>query len=142
MVSVILDTGATTCCIDKNAVPKEALEENSYTVFFNGINSRQASNMKLKNDSMKIGENQFRIPFTYSFDMGMKDGIQMLIVCNFIRAMYGGVGMEGNTITLHKNVTTIDTRPNTEVSAPIIQELGLTGEEYIVIQKLVYYNLD
>ncbi|THG10530.1 hypothetical protein TEA_000099 [Camellia sinensis var. sinensis] len=36
----ILDTGATTCVVDSESVPAEALEENTYTVEFNGINSK------------------------------------------------------------------------------------------------------
>ncbi|KAF3781246.1 hypothetical protein EJ110_NYTH30613 [Nymphaea thermarum] len=40
----ILDTGATTCCIDENSVPKEALEDNTFTVQFTGVNSKQSAN--------------------------------------------------------------------------------------------------
>ncbi|KAF3785197.1 hypothetical protein EJ110_NYTH18675 [Nymphaea thermarum] len=36
-VRAILDTGATTCCIDENSVPKEALEDNTFTVQFTGV---------------------------------------------------------------------------------------------------------
>ncbi|KAG6496956.1 hypothetical protein ZIOFF_044836 [Zingiber officinale] len=32
-VNAILDTGATSCCIDKRSVPAQALEENSYTIW-------------------------------------------------------------------------------------------------------------
>ncbi|GMP74633.1 hypothetical protein CsSME_00032001 [Camellia sinensis var. sinensis] len=48
----ILDTGATTCVVDADSVPEEALEENTYTVEFNGINSKSKANKKLKNQEM------------------------------------------------------------------------------------------
>nr|UNA88853.1 polyprotein [Jujube mosaic-associated virus] len=118
-VSAILDTGATACCIDKGSVPEDALEENSYTVYFNGVNSRQAANWKLKGGQMQIGENKFKIPFTYSFNMNLGDGIQMIIGCNFIRAMQGGIRIEGNQVTFYKQLTTIET---TMSAGPCIQE--------------------
>nr|BDT80144.2 P3 [Jujube associated badnavirus] len=129
-ISAILDTGATACCIDKGSVPKEALEENSYTVFFNGINSRQGANWRLKGGQMQIGENKFRIPFTYSFDMNLGDGIQMIIGCNFIRGMQGGVRIEGQQVTFYKNLTTIETSLSagacaTECDPTVIADLAI-----------------
>ncbi|KAJ4791359.1 polyprotein [Rhynchospora pubera] len=86
-IQAILDTGATVCCVDQNAVPKEALEPSAYPIQINGVNSSQIANQKLKGGMMAIEENSFRIPFTYAFPMEQRDGIQMLIGCNFIRAM-------------------------------------------------------
>ncbi|KAI0518921.1 hypothetical protein KFK09_006358 [Dendrobium nobile] len=56
---------------------------------------------------MVIGDQQFRIPYTYAFPMKIGEDIQMLIGCNFIRAMHGGVRIEGDEVTFYKNVTTI-----------------------------------
>ena len=106
----ILDTGATTCVLDADSVPEEALEENTYTVEFNGINSKSKANKKLKGGKMYIGDNWFRIPYTYSFPFKLGGRIQMIIGCNFIRAMYGGVRIEGDNVTFYKNVITIQTR--------------------------------
>ncbi|GMN75658.1 hypothetical protein TIFTF001_056865, partial [Ficus carica] len=105
VVRAILDTGATTCCVDQNSIPQEALEENTYLVRFSGVNSTMTANKKLKGGRMYIGKNVFRIPYTYSFPIKMEDGVQMIVGCNFIRAMYGGVRIEGNTVTFYKNLT-------------------------------------
>ncbi|ATZ69463.1 ORF3 polyprotein [Cacao swollen shoot CE virus] len=109
-VKAILDTGATTCCIDINSVPKEAIEQNTFLVQFRGINSQQQVDKKLKYGRMTISDHQFRIPYCYAFPLNLGDGIQMILGCNFIRNMYGGVRLEGNAITFYKNVTTIQSR--------------------------------
>lgn len=133
-INAILDTGATSCCVDKRSVPKEALEENSYTVVINGVNSKQAANWKLKNGQMVIGENKFRTPFTYSFDMTLGEGIQMVLGCNFIRSMHGGVRIEGNTLTFYKNITAITTK---QEALSTLAELEMEEEEYLRIQEQV-----
>ncbi|KAJ1698241.1 hypothetical protein LUZ63_006753 [Rhynchospora breviuscula] len=79
-IQAILDTGATVCCVDQNAVPMEALEPSAYPIQINGVNSSQIANQKLKGGMMAIEENKFKIPFTYAFPMEQRDGIQMLIV--------------------------------------------------------------
>ena len=90
---------------------------------------------------MMIGDNSFRIPYTYAFPMKLGDDIQMIIGCNFIRAMQGGVRIEGNTITFYKNLTTINTLPYVPVTAAI-EELELEEEDYIQIQELVLYSAE
>ncbi|XP_042386968.1 uncharacterized protein LOC121978734 [Zingiber officinale] len=135
-VNAILDTGATSCCIDKKSVPSQALEKNSYTVMINGVNSRQAANWKLKGGQMMIGENKFRIPFTYSFDMTLGEGIQMVLGCNFIRSMQGGLLIEGNQATFYKNVTTIATNQSATTA---IEELELNEDEYLEIQEKIFF---
>lgn len=109
-LNAILDTGATTCVVDSDSVPPEALEDNTYTVEFNGINSKSKANKKLKGGKMYIGDNWFRIPYTYSFPFHLGGRIQMIIGCNFIRSMHGGVRIEGDSVTFYKNVITIQTR--------------------------------
>jgi hypothetical protein len=91
---------------------------------------------------MVVGENKFRIPFTYSFPIGMSthDGIQMLIGCNFIISMQGGLRIEGNTITFYKNVTVVQTTTETVTQAVAIDELGLDEIEYITIQEALYHQ--
>ncbi|XP_042406400.1 uncharacterized protein LOC121996478 isoform X1 [Zingiber officinale] len=46
-VHAILDTGATTCCIDQGSIPIEAIEDNTFVVNFSGINSKTTANKKL-----------------------------------------------------------------------------------------------
>ncbi|CAL5390053.1 unnamed protein product [Camellia sinensis] len=118
----ILDTGATTCVVDSDSIPEEALEENTYTVEFNGINSRSKANKKLKGGKMYIGDNWFRIPYTYSFPFSLGGRIQMIIGCNFIRSMYGGVRIEGDNVTFYKNVITIQTRQSVNLLEELEEE--------------------
>ncbi|ATZ69530.1 ORF3 polyprotein [Cacao bacilliform Sri Lanka virus] len=131
----ILDTGATSCCCNLQAIPKEALEQLNYKVNFKGVNSQQDACKRIKNGEMKIGENRFRIPLIYALDMNQQDGIQLLIGCNFIRSMQGGLRIEGNTITFYKNVTTIETSQSTEII-----QLNEVTEEYFLIKEMVHYN--
>ncbi|KAJ4795173.1 polyprotein [Rhynchospora pubera] len=136
-----LDTGATVCYVDQNAVPKEDLEPSAYPIQINGVNSSQIANQKLKGGMMAIEENRFRIPFTYAFPMEQRDGIQMLIGCNFIRAMQGGLRIEGQMVTFYKNVTTIATKVDAEVAASAaIEELELSELEYFEIQRITAYS--
>ncbi|ATZ69467.1 ORF3 polyprotein [Cacao swollen shoot Ghana J virus] len=109
-VKAILDTGATTCCVDINAVPKDAIEQNTFLVQFRGINSQQQVDKKLKYGRMTISDHHFRIPYCYAFPLTLGDGIQMILGCNFIRNMYGGLRIEGNQITFYKNITTINSK--------------------------------
>ena len=90
---------------------------------------------------MMIGDNSFIIPYTYAFPMKLGDDIQMIIGCNFIRAMQGGVRIEGNMVTFYKNLTTINTLPYVPVTAAI-EELQLEEEDYIQIQELVLYSAE
>ncbi|XP_028071403.1 uncharacterized protein LOC114273791 [Camellia sinensis] len=126
----ILDTGATTCVVDADSVPEEALEENTYTVEFNGINSKSKANKKLKGGKMYIGDNWFRIPYTYSFPFKLGGRIQMIIGCNFIRAMYGGVRIEGDNVTFYKNVITIQTRQSVNLLEELEEEEDFTVDHY------------
>ncbi|ATZ69486.1 ORF3 polyprotein [Cacao swollen shoot Ghana N virus] len=109
-VKAILDTGATTCCINIDSVPKSAIEQNTFLVHFKGINSSQTVDKKLKFGKMLISGHHFRIPYCYAFPLKLGDGIEMILGCNFIRGMYGGLRIEGTTVTFYKNVTTIQTR--------------------------------
>ncbi|KAF3771976.1 Polyprotein P3 [Nymphaea thermarum] len=136
-VRAILDTGATTCCIDENSIPKDALEDNTFTVQFTGVNSQQNANKKLKRGQMAIGENQFRIPYTYAFPMSLGGEIQLIIGCNFIRAMQGGLRIEGDIITLYKGVTTINTQQQAVISS-LAEEID--DLEYIQTQESVLYT--
>ncbi|KAJ4762433.1 polyprotein [Rhynchospora pubera] len=139
-VQAILDTGATVCCVNQEIVPQEALEPSAYPIQINGVNSTQIASLKLKNGSMLIESNRFRIPFTYSFSMGKKEGVQMLIGCNFIRSMQGGLRIEGQNVTFYKNITTIATTTDPEMVQAAIPELDLTGLEYIEVREAVAYH--
>ncbi|XP_042375935.1 uncharacterized protein LOC121969765 isoform X1 [Zingiber officinale] len=135
-LKAILDTEATTCCVDQRSVPKEALERNTFVVSFSRIDSQQTANMKLKNGRMIIGDNTFHVPYTYSFPMVLGDNIQFIIGCNFIRAMQGGLRIEGNTVTFYKNLTTINTLSSVHAA---IEELEMDEDEYIQIKEMVHF---
>lgn len=136
-IKAILDTGATSCCINKGSVPANAIESSAFEATFSGVNSMQTAKEKLKGGQMEVEENTFRIPYTYVFPMDMTDGIEMLIGCNFIRSMHGGLRIEGDYITLYKNITRINTSQDVLVSAKAIAELDLDEDEYL---EQVYYS--
>ncbi|KAJ3691568.1 hypothetical protein LUZ61_020732 [Rhynchospora tenuis] len=98
-VQAILDTGATVCCIDEQAIPAEAMEPSAYPIQINGVNSQQTANKKLKGG------------------------------CNFIRAMQGGLRIEGQMVTFYKNVTTIATKSESfrEKFKPLLDRLKEQG---------------
>ncbi|KAG6472962.1 hypothetical protein ZIOFF_070442 [Zingiber officinale] len=110
-VQTILDTGATKCCICKEALPQNAFEEISYKVVFSGINSQQETKKK----------------------MSLKDEIQMLLGCNFIRTVAGGLRIEGSEITFYRSITIISTTPEVNISAYAIPELEMEEDEFITL---------
>ncbi|KAI0522510.1 hypothetical protein KFK09_004889 [Dendrobium nobile] len=65
----MVDTSATSCYVNTRDVPEAAREELSYQVSFNGVNLISQSQIQVKNGTMIIGENKFRIPLIYCFDM-------------------------------------------------------------------------
>ncbi|KAJ1687206.1 hypothetical protein LUZ63_018596 [Rhynchospora breviuscula] len=126
---------------DQNAIPKEALEPSAYSIQINVVNSSQIANQKFKGGMMAIEENRFHIPFTYAFPMEQRDGIQMLIGYNFIRAMQAGLRIEGQMVTFYKNITTIATKVDAEmVASAVIEELNLSKLEYFEIQRIASYS--
>ncbi|KAF3780775.1 Polyprotein P3 [Nymphaea thermarum] len=86
---------------------------------------------------MTIGENQFKIPYTYAFPMHLGGEIQMIIRCNFIRAMQGGLRIEVDVITFYKNVTVINTQQQAIISS-FTEEID--DLEYIQLQEAVIYT--
>lgn len=133
-VNAILDTGATTCCINEEGLPKEILEENTFVVNLTGANSEMVARKKLKGGVMRIGDNIFRIPYTFAFPLRLGGGEQFIIGCNFIRAMDGGVRIEGDTVTFYKNVTSIQTQQQVP-KILALEELEMDEEEYIELQQ-------
>nr|AWK49042.1 ORF3 [Taro bacilliform CH virus] len=138
-IHAILDTGASTCCINAKAVPENAVEDSPFLASFSGINSKVSTSKRLRYGKMIIGENIFRIPYTYVFPMKLGDDIQMILGCNFIRAMQGGVRIEGDIVTFYKNVTQIQTQQTVPIIAAI-EELELEEEEYISIASICAYG--
>lgn len=78
-INAILDTEATKCCIDTKSVRAEALEDNKWPITIWGVASQTITTKKLKDGYMTVGGNHFSIPFTYSMDMKVVNGIQMLL---------------------------------------------------------------
>ncbi|GJS49358.1 RNA-directed DNA polymerase [Tanacetum coccineum] len=138
--TAIIDTGASTCCINKKVIPEDALEPLTQTVFFNGLNSRQQATHKIKQGSFLIKGNKFKIPLIYAFDMHDSNGIEMLIGANFLRSMKGGIRIEGDEITIYKKVTKIKTSNQTEVAKVAITELEVSEEEFMNINESIYFN--
>jgi hypothetical protein len=68
---------------------------------FKGLNSTQEARMKVKPGKMSIGGHSFKTPFIWCLNMTMPN-IDMLIGCNFIRAMEGGLRLEGLEVTFYK----------------------------------------
>ncbi|GKD08163.1 Orf y [Tanacetum coccineum] len=140
--TAIIDTGASTCCINKKVIPEDALEPLTQTVFFNGLNSRQQATHRIKQYSFLIEGNKFKIPLIYAFDMNDINGIKMLIGANFLRSMKGGIQIEGDEITIYKKVTRFKTSNQTEVAEVAITELEVSEEEFMEINESIYFNLD
>ncbi|GKA34979.1 RNA-directed DNA polymerase [Tanacetum coccineum] len=124
----IIDTGASSCFINKEVVPKEALELLTYSINVNGLNSKQPAEHKVKAGTFAIEGNKFRIPLIYAFDMKINDGIQVLIGTNFIRAMQGGIRIEGDAITIYKKVTKFKTTNQAKITQVAIEELEMVSE--------------
>ncbi|GKB65245.1 RNA-directed DNA polymerase [Tanacetum coccineum] len=124
----IIDTGASSCFINKEVVPKEALELLTYSINVNGLNSKQPAEHKVKAGTFAIEGNKFRIPLIYAFDMKINDDIQMLIGTNFIRAIQGGIRIEGDEITIYKKVTKFKTTNQAKITQVAIEELEMVSE--------------
>ncbi|KAD5508025.1 hypothetical protein E3N88_15728 [Mikania micrantha] len=139
-VKAIIDTGATSCCVNTTAVPKEALEDINRVIYFNGLNSRQPSRQRIKYGNFRIEGNKFRIPLIYALEMRTGDRIDMLIGTNFTRSMNGGIRIEGDEVTLYKKVTRIRTNPTIEISAAAIKELDMDEELYQELQEMVFFS--
>ncbi|GJX14306.1 Orf y [Tanacetum coccineum] len=136
--TTIIDTGASTCCINKKVVPEEALEPLTQFVFFNGLNSRQQATHRLKQGSFLIEGNKFKIPLIYAFDMHDNNGIEILIGDNFLRSMKRGIRIEGDEITIYKKVTKIKTSDQTKFAKIAITELKHQG--YIGAEPLKHWK--
>nr|GEU79030.1 ORFIII-like polyprotein [Tanacetum cinerariifolium] len=136
--TAIIDTGASSCCINKKVIPEEALEPLTQIVLFNGLNSRQQTTHRIKQGSFLTERNKFKIPLIYAFDMRDNNGIKMLIGANFLRSIKGGIRIEGDEITIYKKVTKIKTSNLTEVAE--IAELEVSKEEFLEINESIYFN--
>ncbi|BBL52464.1 hypothetical protein QKP79_gp3 [Aucuba ringspot virus] len=107
-VNAIVDTGCTCCCINSAKVPEPAQEDAKITQRVAGINSTTVVTKRLRNGKMILAGQEFYTPYISVFPMGLAN-IDMLIGCNFIRAMKGGLRFEGTEITFYKTVTRIQT---------------------------------
>ncbi|GKB41944.1 Orf y [Tanacetum coccineum] len=137
----IIDTGASSCFINKEVVPEEAMELLINPINVNGLNSQQPAKHKIKGGNFAIEGNKFRIPLIYAFDMKINDGIQMLIGTNFIRAMQGGIRIEGDEITIYKKITKFKTSNQAEICQVAIDELEMDELEYqATVEESVFHQ--
>nr|QUQ60708.1 polyprotein [Cacao mild mosaic virus] len=109
-VKALLDTGAPCCNIKKEFVPMDAVEQCNYPVLIHGVNSTLEVNQKLKQGKFIIGSQEYRLPHTYVLPMNknLVTDMQMIIGCNFIRSLHGGVRIEGNEVTFYKYLTKLE----------------------------------
>nr|GEZ67590.1 putative polyprotein [Tanacetum cinerariifolium] len=135
-----LKGGVSSCFINKEVVPKEALELLTYSINVNGLNSQQPAKHKIRAGTFAIEGNKFRIPLIYAFDMKINDGIKMLIGTNFIRAMQGGIRIEGDEIMIYKKVTKFKTTNQAEITQVAIDELEMDELEYQATTKKVAFH--
>ncbi|GJU82392.1 hypothetical protein Tco_1284757 [Tanacetum coccineum] len=71
----------------------------------------------------------------------INDGIQMLIGTNFIRAMQGGIRIEGDEITIYKKITKFKTSNQAEICQVAIDELEMDELEYqATVEESVFHQ--
>uniref|UniRef100_A0A8F8XBN9 RNA-directed DNA polymerase n=1 Tax=Rubus yellow net virus TaxID=198310 RepID=A0A8F8XBN9_9VIRU len=134
-VRAVIDTGCTCTCINSKKVPKEALEEAKYQMNFAGVNSTGETRLKMKNGKMIVSGSDFYTPYIAAFPMELPD-VDMLIGCNFLRAMKGGVRLEGTEVTIYKKVTTIQTTLEPQ-KISLLRAEAEAGEE---LERMYYAN--
>ncbi|AVA17861.1 polyprotein [Birch leaf roll-associated virus] len=131
----VLDTGATCCCVKLSALPEEAIMDSAMVSNFNGINSSQVARKRMKPGKMIIEGHSFKAPFIWAIQM-TTFGIDMLIGCNFLRAMEGGLRIEGLEVTFYKNVTTIKTTMEPEKILAVEEEESL---EFLELEEQAFH---
>lgn len=110
-LKALLDTGATKSCITMSKVPKEFLEDTKYMVRISGVNSETIIDKRVKEGAKLLVEgNSFKLPLTYVGNLDLGEHTQMLIGCNFIQSLVGGLRLEGKTVTFYKNIASIQTQ--------------------------------
>lgn len=107
-VNAVIDTGCTCCCLNIGKVPKDALEDAKIIQNVSGVNSTTRVTKKLKQGKMILADQEFYTPYISVFEMSIPK-IDMLIGCNFIRAMKGGIRIEGTEVTFYKTITRLQT---------------------------------
>ncbi|ACS44708.1 ORF3 protein [Sugarcane bacilliform Guadeloupe D virus] len=142
-LNAIVDTGATTCVVREARLTEKMLEESPVNVTLRGMNSISRASKVVKQGKIWIGEQYFRTPRTFALDISLSGGIDMILGCNFIRSLEGGVRIEGNDITFYKLVTSVRTQREAHQVAAI-EELDLNEDEYYDIaisdQEKAYIN--
>ncbi|KAJ8458737.1 hypothetical protein OPV22_031663 [Ensete ventricosum] len=142
-LNAIVDTGATTCVVRESKVDKKMMEDSPVNVTLRGMNSTSKASKVIKQGKIWIGDQYFRTPRTFALDISLSEGIDMILGCNFIRALEGGVRIEGDTVTFYKLVTNIKTQREAHQVAAI-EELDLNEDEYYDIalseQEKAYIN--
>nr|AFO11492.1 polyprotein [Sugarcane bacilliform virus] len=107
-LTALLDTGATRSCVNQAFVENKLLQDTRFRVKISGVNSTTYLSKQIK-DGAKLwaGNSWFKLPLTYVGDMHMGEKTQMLIGCNFIQSLAGGVRLEGRTVTFYKYISSI-----------------------------------
>ncbi|ADN88182.1 polyprotein [Pineapple bacilliform CO virus] len=131
VLNAILDTGATACIIQEAKVPDRPCEQAAVSYTLHGVNSTTSGRKVLKGGKLWLGEQFFRLPRTLVADMVLTEGVEMIVGCNFLRSLEGGLRIEGEVVTFYKLVTNVQSCRSTHAFGAIIEELEMAEDEYI-----------
>nr|AEV42076.1 putative polyprotein [Pineapple bacilliform CO virus] len=131
VLNAILDTGATVCIIQEAKVPDRLCEQAAVSYTLHGVNSTTSGRKVLKGGKLWLGEQFFRLPRTLVADMVLTEGVEMIVGCNFLRSLEGGLRIEGEVVTFYKLVTNVQSCRSTHAFGAIIEELEMAEDEYI-----------
>nr|AFO11489.1 polyprotein [Sugarcane bacilliform virus] len=138
-LTALLDTGATRSCINQAFIEEKFLQPTKFKVKIHGVNSVTKLDRQVK-DGAKLwaGENWFRLPITYVGPMYMGEKTQMLIGCNFMQSLAGGVRLEGRTVTFYKYIASI--KANEYLQAEAEEILVATSEQEFINKSFMSKN--
>nr|WCR39427.1 ORF3 [Pineapple bacilliform CO virus] len=131
VLNAILDTGATVCIIQEAKVPDKLCEQAAVSYTLHGVNSTTSGRKVLKGGKLWLGDQFFRLPRTLVADMVLTEGVEMIVGCNFLRSLEGGLRIEGEMVTFYKLVTNVQSCRSTHAFGAVIEELEMAEDEYI-----------
>ncbi|AEC49881.1 polyprotein [Banana streak UL virus] len=104
-LKALLDTGATKSCINIDHLDQSYLTDSKFAVDIEGVNSSTRVTKQLKEAKLWVGGTFFTLPITYVGKLDLGERTQMVIGCNFIQSLRGGLRLEGRTVTFYKLTT-------------------------------------
>nr|AJW68048.1 ORF3 [Sugarcane bacilliform virus] len=132
-LTALLDTGATKSCINQAFIEDKMLQDTKFRVKISGVNSvTYLSKQIIDGAKLWAGNSWFRLPLTYVGEMYMGEKTQMLIGCNFLQSLAGGVRLEGRTVTFYKYISSIQANGFLQAEA---EEINIATSEQEFINK-------